>query len=80
VLKPGGRVIVICETYIGGRWSSFKGPAMKLLRAKNFTKEEYKELLTSAGYVDVQVLVEPSRGWICAVGRRPSGLSGLRQA
>lgn len=80
VLKPGGRVIVICETYIGGRWSSFKGPAMKLLRAKNFSMDEYKQLLVSAGYIEVQVLVEPSRGWICAVGKRPSGLSGQRQA
>jgi ubiquinone/menaquinone biosynthesis C-methylase UbiE len=71
VLKPGGRVIVICETYIGGRWSSFKAPAMKLLRAKNFTTDEYKQLLTSAGYIDVQVLVDPSRGWICAIGKRP---------
>jgi ubiquinone/menaquinone biosynthesis C-methylase UbiE len=79
VLKPGGRVIVICETYIGGRWSSFKGPAMKLLRAKNFSMDEYKQLLVSAGYIEVQVLVEPSRGWICAVGKRPSGLSGQRQ-
>jgi ubiquinone/menaquinone biosynthesis C-methylase UbiE len=77
VLKPGGRVVVICETYIGGRWSSFKAPAMKLLRAKNFTMEEYKQLLTSAGCIEVQVLDEPSRGWICAIGKRPSGLSGL---
>jgi SAM-dependent methyltransferase len=80
VLKPGGRVIVICETYIGGRWSSFKSPAMKLLRAKNFTMDEYKGLLTSAGYIEVQVLVEPSRGWICAIGKRPSDSSGLAQA
>ena len=80
VLKPGGRVIVICETYAGGRWSSFKSPVMKLLRAKNFTVDEYKQLLTSAGYIEVQVVVEPSRGWICAMGKRPSGLSGRQQA
>jgi ubiquinone/menaquinone biosynthesis C-methylase UbiE len=80
VLKPGGRVIVICETYIGGRWSSFKAPAMKLLAAKNFTMDEYKRMLTSAGYSDVQVVVERSRGWICAIGKRPSGSSGLAQA
>jgi ubiquinone/menaquinone biosynthesis C-methylase UbiE len=76
VLKPGGRVIVICEMYKGGRWSSFKSPVMKLLRAKNFTMDEYEQLLASAGYIEVQVVVEASRGWICAIGKRPSGLSG----
>lgn len=76
VLKPGGRVIVICETYIGGRWSTFKAPAMMLIRAKNFTIDEYKGLLTSAGFIEVQVFVEPARGWICAIGKRPSGFSG----
>lgn len=40
VLKPGGRVIVICETYKGGRWSFVKSPAMKLLGAKNFSVDE----------------------------------------
>jgi ubiquinone/menaquinone biosynthesis C-methylase UbiE len=73
VLKPGGRAIVICETYKGGRWSSFKSPAMKLLGARNFSMDEYKGLLTSAGYIEVQVLIEPARGWICAIGKRPSG-------
>ena len=73
VLKPGGRVIVICETYKGGRWSSFKSPAMKLIGARNFSMDEYKGLLTSAGYIEVQVLIEPARGWICAIGKRPSG-------
>ena len=76
VLKPAGRVIVICETYVGGRWGTVKGPAMKLLGAKNFSIDEYKHLLTSAGYIDIQVNVEPSRGWICAIGQRPLGLSG----
>jgi ubiquinone/menaquinone biosynthesis C-methylase UbiE len=76
VLKPGSRVIVICETYIGGRWSTLKAPAMKLIRAKNFTVDEYKQLLTAAGFIEVQVVVQPSRGWICAIGKRPSGLSG----
>lgn len=73
VLKPGGRVIVICETYVGGRWGTVKGIAMKLLKAKNFSSDEYRQLLTTAGYIEVQVTVELSRGWICAIGRRPLG-------
>jgi ubiquinone/menaquinone biosynthesis C-methylase UbiE len=80
VLKPGGWVIVICEFYKGGRWSSFKSPAMKLLGSKKFNVDEYKSLLASAGYIEVQVVVEPSHGWICAMGKRPSGLSGTQLA
>jgi hypothetical protein len=80
VLKPGGRVVVVCETYLGGRWSTFKAPAMKLLRANNFSVDEYKQLLASAGYIEVQVLVDPSHGWICAIGKRPSGLSDRYQS
>ncbi|HEY2821897.1 MAG TPA: class I SAM-dependent methyltransferase [Candidatus Acidoferrum sp.] len=80
VLKPGGRVIVTCEFYKGGRWSSFKSPVMKLLGSKNFDMDEYKSLLVSAGFIEVQVVVEPSHGWICAIGKRPSGLSGRPHA
>lgn len=76
VLKPGGNLIVINETYKGGRWSFLTGPVMKLLLANNYSVDEYKQLLTAAGYVDVQVLVEPSHGWICALGKRPSSLAG----
>ncbi len=80
VLKPGGRVLVICETYIGGRWSTLKAPIMKLIRAKNFTVDDYKQMLASAGFIEVQVVVQPSRGWICAIGKRSSGLSGRATA
>src|SRR5215467_8931474 len=31
-LKPGGRLIIIAESYKGGRYDSLKGPVMKLLR------------------------------------------------
>jgi ubiquinone/menaquinone biosynthesis C-methylase UbiE len=75
VLKPGGRLIVIHETYKGARWDFLKGSIMKLLRAKNFSVDEFKQLMTSAGLIEVQALVEPSKGWICVIGKRPSGSS-----
>ena len=79
VLKPGGRLIVINETYKGARWDFLKGSIMKLLRAKNFSVDEFKQLMTSAGFIEVQALVEPSKGWICVIGKRPSGSSGRYQ-
>lgn len=32
--------------------------------------EEHRELLTDAGYSDVQIITEPGKGWICRIGRR----------
>jgi hypothetical protein len=32
-------------------------------------------LLTSACYVNVKVVVEPVRGWICAIGKRTTASS-----
>ena len=39
---------------------------MKLL-----SPAEHRELLTSAGYREVQVIEERAKGWICALGKKP---------
>jgi hypothetical protein len=33
---------------------------------------EHRELFTSAGYSDVQIVTESGKGWICGIGRKPS--------
>ena len=71
VLKPGGTFLIIAETYRGRRNDWLYMPAMRLLlRATYLTAEEHRRLLADAGYRDVDVVVEKSRGWICATGRR----------
>jgi ubiquinone/menaquinone biosynthesis C-methylase UbiE len=72
VLKPGGRLVVIAEAYKGRRFDAFFRPAMKLLRAKYLSVSEHHEMFSAAGYCDTVVLEEPKKGWICAMGRRPS--------
>ena len=37
--------------------------------------DEHRELLTDAGYADVQVVEERDKGWVCGVGRRPKASS-----
>ena len=37
--------------------------------------DEHRELLTDAGYSDVQVIEERGKGWVCGVGRRPKANS-----
>ena len=70
VLKPGGRLVVIAETYKGRQLDIVYRPAMKLLGATYLTPAEHKDLLTKAGYSEVDVFEEPSKGWICAVGQK----------
>jgi ubiquinone/menaquinone biosynthesis C-methylase UbiE len=74
VLKPGGRAIVIAEIYKGAntavsklaeKYSSRSG--MTLL-----TVDEHRALLENAGFRDVLVDVDAGKGWICAIGKRPS--------
>jgi hypothetical protein len=35
--------------------------------------DEHRELFGNAGYSDIQVIAEPSKGWICGIGRKPAG-------
>ena len=69
VLKPGGRLVIIAETYKGRRFDVIYRPIMKLLlRATYLSVSEHREALSAAGYSDIAVIEERSRGWICAVG------------
>ena len=73
VLKPGGALILIAEAYKGA-----KTPAAQLAE-KHFplagmtllSVDEHRELFTTAGYSDVQVIEEPGKGWLCSIGRKP---------
>ena len=70
VLKPGGRLAVIAETYRGSRLDALYLPAMKLLGATYLTVEEHGGALRAAGFAETQVAEERGKGWICAVGRK----------
>jgi len=72
VLKPGGRLLVIAETYKGNRFGAVQGVVMRSLRASFLTVQEHRDLLSGAGFMDVQIDLNQSKGWICGMGRRPS--------
>ena len=75
VLKPGGRFIIIAETYRGRRNDWMYRPTMTLLLdAAYLTPAEHAQLLVGAGYTDVQVFEERAAGWICALGTRPGSI------
>lgn len=74
VLKPGGTLTIIAEVYKGAK--TFTAKAAEKYSARTgmalLSIDEHRELFTKAGYSDVQVLAEPSKGWICGIGRKPS--------
>ena len=69
-LKPGGTLIVIAESYKGGRYDKLQWMAMRLLRSTRLGVDEHRELFSTAGYTDVQIFEEPNKGWICGIGRK----------
>src|SRR5262245_41265369 len=70
VLKPGGTLIVIAESYKGGRYDKLQGLGMGLLRSTRLSVDEHRELFSTAGYTDVQMFEERNKGWICGIGRK----------
>jgi ubiquinone/menaquinone biosynthesis C-methylase UbiE len=75
VVKPGGTLIVIAEIYRGAT-TAVSRMAEKYLPQTGMallTVEEHRELLENAGFAEVRVTVEESKGWICAVGRNNVG-------
>jgi SAM-dependent methyltransferase len=72
VLKPGGKIVIIAETYKGRRFDFVYRPVMMLLlRATYLTVDEHRERLAAAGYTEIEVDVDRARGWICAIGSAP---------
>jgi hypothetical protein len=35
------------------------------------TPDEHRNLLVEAGFEGVQVFTDASKGWVCAIGRKP---------
>jgi ubiquinone/menaquinone biosynthesis C-methylase UbiE len=73
VMKPGGTLILIAEIYKGANTMAAK-LAEKYTSRTGMTLlsvDEHRELFTSAGYWNVQVIEERDKGWICGIGRKP---------
>jgi ubiquinone/menaquinone biosynthesis C-methylase UbiE len=76
VLKPGGALIMIAEAYKGAKTAAGKlaEKFLPLAGMALLSVDEHRELFTTAGYGDVQVIEEAAKGWICSIGRKPAGL------
>ena len=72
VLKPGGEFALIAETYRGGPLRFLYGIVMPLLRAAFLSDQEHRDLLTQAGFSEVETKHVSGKNWILAKGRRPN--------
>jgi SAM-dependent methyltransferase len=73
VLKPGGTLVVIGEVYKGAGTTMAKLMEQKAsqIGMKLLDVDEHRALLANAGYSEVQIFEEHSKGWICAMGTKP---------
>jgi ubiquinone/menaquinone biosynthesis C-methylase UbiE len=73
VLKPGGTLVVIAEIYKGmtTRAGKFVEKYASQTGMTLLSVAEHRELFSSTGYSDVQVVEKREQGWICGIGRKP---------
>ena len=72
VLKPGGTLLVIAESYKKGAYNAIQQPVMKLLKSSNLGLDDHRQLFSAAGYTDIQVFEERAKGWFCGSGQKVS--------
>ena len=71
VLNPGGTLMIVAESYKGGKDDWLLGPVMRLLGSHRLTIDDHLALFRDAGYTDIEIVEERSKGWLCATGRKP---------
>ncbi|MGA8539767.1 MAG: methyltransferase domain-containing protein [Terriglobales bacterium] len=75
VLKPGGALLIVAEIYKGAntRTAKLAEKYLPLSGIKLLSVTEHQELFADAAYWDVQVIADSNKGWICGIGKKPSG-------
>jgi ubiquinone/menaquinone biosynthesis C-methylase UbiE len=72
VLKPGGTLMLCVEMYRNGKHDHLLKhlDRQRIMQFTVLSVEEHRQLLTSAGFSDVDVFEEQRRGWLCATARK----------
>ena len=72
VLKPGGELAIIAEVYKGASTNTARlvEKCLPMTGMNLLSPDEHRNLLSNAGYSNVQIAVEPSNGWIFAIGKK----------
>ena len=70
VLKPGGTFALIAEAYKGGKYDERLKKLDKLrgdLKFAHLSIAEHRDLFSEAGFIDIQIIEDYERGWVCAI-------------
>lgn len=74
VLKPLGTLLIAAEIYKGGKHlEGVRKQVFEKHLAANMnllTPDEHRDLLTAAGFVDVQIFEKVDKGWIAVLGKK----------
>jgi hypothetical protein len=70
VLKPGGHMAVVAEFYNGGRHARYAARLGEWTRMAILDVEQHQVMFADAGFANVLIDEEGSRGWICCVGAK----------
>jgi SAM-dependent methyltransferase len=71
-LKPGGTLLIIAEIYQGAQSRMARLVEKHAPRSgiKILSPDEHRALFDNAGYTSVQIVTDPAKGWICAIGKK----------
>jgi SAM-dependent methyltransferase len=69
VMKPHSTLAIIAECYKGGRFGTAQGMVMKILGSTVLTARQHSDVLTSAGFSEVEIVEDRKRGWMCALAK-----------
>jgi ubiquinone/menaquinone biosynthesis C-methylase UbiE len=74
VLKPGGTLVLIAEIYRGAETKTVQLAEKYISRSgmKFLSVDEHRGLFADAGYADVQITTDSSKGWISGIGKKSS--------
>jgi ubiquinone/menaquinone biosynthesis C-methylase UbiE len=73
VIKPGGSFAIVADVYMGAHAATSRMKEKYAPKAGMtlLTPDEHQSLLERAGFESVRVFTDASKGWICAIGRKP---------
>jgi SAM-dependent methyltransferase len=72
VLKPGGQLVIVAEVYRNAptKVAALVEKYLPLTGMKLLTVDQHRELFETAGYSEVEIVVDPEKGWITGMGRK----------
>lgn len=71
VLKPSGRIVIIGGEYKGGKYDERNASFVKAGDMTYLTLAEHREVLEKAGFLEVTIYEDYSKGWMCVAGIKP---------